>query len=195
MTPCTVKPIGIERMLGSGPQPEIVINSFRRRSVWLRKCADPVIKIGPNIHFPQSANFAWFYKAHHILKNFIVALLLPHLNHTIETISSLHHDIAFANRICHWFFYVNIFPGLAGFHHNQAVPVIRCSDNYRIDVVSLQHFTVIFVQFRRLSVVFFYGFGTLFQDVFVYITQGHTVYHSCVEMMFQYSKPHVAATN
>src|SRR6185437_3316339 len=143
--PVTMKAVLVECSLRCRPQPHFKINSGRYRRIRNNFSADSIVKIPPDIYFPQGSDMTRLHKFHGLFKVRTAALLLPDLHHPFVFAGGFDHQITFTDTICERFFNIYILTCLAGGNEGQAMPVIRRSNDHRINIPVLQKFSEIFI--------------------------------------------------
>jgi hypothetical protein len=96
-------------------------------------------------------------------------------HHLARGFGGTDHGFGFANGVGYWFFHVHVFARRKGIGQLQAMPMVGCGHQYRVEVFVFEHLAVVFVH-RQVG---YSGFGqvvfALGQLGVIYITNGHDI--------------------
>src|SRR5215472_17729279 len=149
-----MKPVFVERPLGCGAEPEIVID--RRWGIAVRRVADALTHLAvPHRDLTDLPELAGFY----VIDRGRIVRDTPHLgaylNHAFVFTRGISHELTLVDGMRKWLLDVNIFARLARKPRQVRMPVVRRRDDQAIDVLVVQYGTEFFRRSRRLVLRFF----------------------------------------
>src|SRR5699024_9752836 len=130
------------------PEPTVVMNTCGYGSIRLNRNTVHPPLICPCFHQSYFTQFTRMHKIDSIFKMLLAPLPLAHLHNAIVLQCCSNHGFAFADGVTDRFFYIYVFASFHCIYHLQTMPVVRCSDDNRIDDVSFKQFFIIYKTFH-----------------------------------------------
>ncbi len=124
------------------------------------------------------------------------ALPLSHLQNQVRMgLCGIEQDIAFLQCVGERFFEIQMFAGFQRVNPLQAVPVVGCTDNHKVDVWIFEEPAVVLVGCRLVAGHFLDLGGLSGDDTVIYITQRHTLHAIDFCERSGIREPHAIAAN
>src|SRR5215471_4230436 len=146
--------VRVKRPFGCRAEPNLVVDSWWRRTVRRLADARQPIQISPAPHNAHLAELAGAYQLRCLEDVFATAPLRAHLCNTVVAPAGLEHGATFTDGFSQRFLDVNILACLAGEHCRQSVPMVRSGDQHCIYVFPLQNTTEVLCDVRLCAAPF-----------------------------------------